>query len=116
MYIAFIFLVPGILSLSALFTLTAYNGGKNKLKANMKGCLLALIVVLAGNWILVPEYGINAAAAVSSVGYIVYEIYLLYDFKKENDIKLSSFFIFRIEDIKTLKKLLLTTKTKQHGI
>lgn len=116
MYIAFIFLVPGILSLSALFTLTAYNGGKNKLKANMMGCLLALMVVIAGNWVLVPQYGINAAAGVSSMGYIVYEIYLLYDFKKENDIKLSSFFIFRFEDIITLKKLLLTTKTKHNGI
>lgn len=116
MYIAFICLVPGILSLSTLFTLTAYNGGRNKLKVNMFGCLLALILVIAGNLLFVPKYGINAAAAVSSIGYIVYQVYLLYDFKKDHDTKLSSFFFFKFGDVKALKKLLTPSKIINHGI
>jgi len=109
MYGAFIWLIPGILSLSTLYTLTAYNAGKNKLKTNMLGCLYALIVVIAGNWWLVPVYGINAAAAVSSVGYIVYQVYLLNDFKKENSTGILQFFVFKFEDIRALKKILTSS-------
>ena len=115
MYPAFIWLTPGILSLSTLFTLTAYNAGKNKLKDNMLGCLYALILVIAGNWLFVPVYGINAAAAVSSIGYIVYHVYLLIDFKKENSSGILQFFVFKWEDITALKKLLTLSKNK-HGI
>lgn len=106
MHVAFIYLVPGILALSTLYTLTAFNGGRNKQKANLFGCILALIVVVAGNLLFVPLYGINAAAAVSSIGYIVFQAYVLYDFKKEYSVKLSSFFIFRLEDINQLKKIM----------
>jgi O-antigen/teichoic acid export membrane protein len=110
MYAAFIWLVPGILSLSTLFTLTAYNAGKNKLKVNMLGCLYALIVVIAGNWWLVPIYGINAAAGVSSAGYIIYQVYLLRNFSKENHQGIIPFFVFKFEDITSLKKLLTASK------
>ncbi len=110
MYSAFLWLVPGILSLSTLFSLTAYNGGINKLKENMTGCLLALCFVVPANWWLVPIYGINAAAAVSSVGYILYEVYLLYLFKKENEARLSSFFIFRKDDLAYLKNMFTHSK------
>ena len=110
MYPAFIWLVPGILSLSTLFTLTAYNAGKNKLNVNIIGCLYALIVVLAGNWWLVPIYGINAAAAVSSAGYIIYHVYLLIDFTRENRTGIIPFFVFKFQDIITLKNLLTSLK------
>jgi O-antigen/teichoic acid export membrane protein len=105
MHVAFIFLVPGILSLSTLYTLTAYNAGINKLKVNLIGCVLALVVVITGNALLVPVYGINAAAAVSSIGYIVFQVYLLLDFKKEYQIKISSFFFLQLDDLKVLKKI-----------
>ncbi len=110
MYLAFVWLVPGILSLSTLYSLTAYNGGKNKLKENMTGCLLGLCLVIPANWWLVPIYGINAAAGVSSAGYMVYEAYLLYHFRKENEVRLSSFFIFRTEDLTYLKRMLIPSK------
>lgn len=116
MHVAFIFLMPGILSLSTLYTLTAYNAGINKLKVNMVGCVLALIVVIAGNTLLVPAYGINAAAAVSSMGYIIFQVYLLLDFKKEYHIKISSFFFLRLDDFKTLRKILLLKKYSNYGI
>jgi O-antigen/teichoic acid export membrane protein len=110
MYRAFIFLIPGILSLSTLYTLTAYNAGKNKLKANILGCLYALMVVVAGNWWLVPVYGINAAAAVSSVAYVFYQVYLLIDFRKENNSGIKPFFVFKFGDITSLQKLLTSKK------
>ena len=57
-----------------------------------------------------PDYGINAAAAVSSVGYLFYHGYLLMDFRKENNTGIIPFFVFKFEDIIALKRLLTSPK------
>ncbi|GAC1431415.1 MAG: hypothetical protein NVSMB7_07500 [Chitinophagaceae bacterium] len=93
MYLPFIFLIPGILSLSIIALVTAYNSGKNKIALNMKGSLVGLAVIVTGDLLLIPGYGIAAAASVSSAGYISYLGYLLYVFKKEYNIPVSNFFI-----------------------
>ena len=64
MYLPFLLLMPGILSLSTIALLTAYNSGKNKMAINMKGSLIGLVIIIAGDWLLIPRYGIAAAAAV----------------------------------------------------
>ncbi|MEO6549158.1 MAG: hypothetical protein ABIN94_14230 [Ferruginibacter sp.] len=102
MYHAFLFLVPGILSLSMLFTLTAYYAGKNKISINIAGALLALLFVITGDCFLIPKYGINAAALVSSLGYFIYLIFVLHKFVIEHDLPWSSFFIIRLADINRL--------------
>ncbi len=105
MYQPFLLLVPGILSLSGLFTLTAYYAGKNKIKVNIIGSLLALVVIIAGDSIFIPMYGINAAAFISSIGYIVYQVYILMIFNKEYKTQVSDFFIFKISDWQNVKKM-----------
>jgi O-antigen/teichoic acid export membrane protein len=103
MYQPFVLLIPGILSLSGLFIVTAYYAGKNRMSVNIKGSLLALVVIATADRIFIPAYGINAAALVSSIGYIVYQAYVLTVFKKEYQAAISDFFIFRITDWKELK-------------
>lgn len=105
MHSIFILFVPGILSLSILYSITAYNGGNNRIWHNITGSLLALIFLLAGNMVLVPKYGVLAAAAVCSAAYILYQCYLLYQLKKTEHIKLSSFFIVHNEDLLKVKSL-----------
>lgn len=104
MYQPFLFLIPGILSLSGLFTLTAYYAGKNRIKVNIIGSVLALLVILAGDSIFIPVYGINAAALVSSIGYIVYQVYVLWVFTNEYKTAPGSFFIFRLSDWHFIKE------------
>ncbi len=103
MYQSFLWLIPGILSLSGIFTLTAYFAGKNKIKVNIIGSVYALLVILIGDIIFIPKYGINAAALVSSVGYIVYQVYIIMVFKKEYPCSVADFFIFRWSDWKQIK-------------
>ncbi len=103
MYIPFLLLIPGILALSGIFTITAYFAGKNRIRYNITGSVLALIVILAGDIIFIPRYGINAAALVSSAGYLVYQVYVLIIINKEFNTKLSDFFVFRFSDIKSIK-------------
>ena len=104
MYIPFLFLVPGIVALSTLYTLTAYFAGKNKISVNVKGALAGLACIILGDLLLIPRYGINAAALMSSVGYIVYHIYVLHAFTKEYGQPAISFFNFSLSDIQKIKR------------
>ena len=103
MYKPFLMLIPGILALSGMFTITAYFSGKNKVKINIIAAVYAFVVILAGDIIFIPKYGIVAAAMVSSAGYIVYQIYIIASFKKEYECSAADFFIFRSSDLKKIR-------------
>jgi O-antigen/teichoic acid export membrane protein len=104
MYYPFLCLIPGILALSGIFTITAYFAGINKIRHNITGSILALLVILAGDIIFIPRYGINAAALVSSAGYLVYQVYVIIIINREFNTKLRDFFVFRFSDINNIKK------------
>ena len=112
MYLPFLWLIPGILSLSGIFTLTAYFAGKNRIKVNITGSVYALLVIIAGDILFIPKYGIQAAAISSSVGYIVYQVYIIAVFKKEYQIAAADFFIFRSPDFKKIKNSILNSIKK----
>ena len=103
MYEPFILLIPGILALSTLYTLTAYFAGKNQIFVNLKGVAIALVIIILGDAYLIPRYGINAAAAVSSLGYIAYHIYVLAIFTKQYKVSAIDFFYLRISDLQKIK-------------
>jgi O-antigen/teichoic acid export membrane protein len=104
MYLPFLFLIPGILALSTLYTLTAYYAGKNKMSVNITGASIALAFIIAADVFFIPKYGINAAAIISSIGYIIYHIYVLGIFTKEYDSPAISFFNFKLSDIQKIKR------------
>ncbi len=104
MYQAFLFLIPGILALSLLYTLTAHYAGKNRIEINIKGALLSLAFVVTGDFFFIPLFGINAAALVSSVGYLVYLLFVLRIFVIEYEVPLNSFFIVKAADFKAFYK------------
>lgn len=112
MYQPFLWLVPGILSLSGIFTLTAYFAGKNKIKVNITGSVYALIVIVVADMFFIPRYGIVAAAIISSTGYMVYQVYIIAIFKKEYQIAVADFFIFRLSDFKKIKDSIIKSAKK----
>lgn len=113
MYQPFLLLIPGILSLSGLFTLTAYFAGKNQIRINIIGSVYALLVILAGDIIFIPLFGIKAAALVSSMGYMVYQAYIIFVFKKEFNIPLNRFFAISVSDFRQIKKSIVASVAKQ---
>ncbi|QEC65827.1 hypothetical protein FRZ67_00360 [Panacibacter ginsenosidivorans] len=110
MQIPMLLLIPGIFSLSVLVLLSAYFSGKGKVKVNVQGALLALVVMVVGAWIFVPRYGIIAAAAVSTVSYAVNMGYSLYIFYKDYQVNFFDFFKWRKEDYYWIKNLLVKEK------
>ena len=106
MYVPFVLLIPGILAFAALNPLVAYYSGKNKLRINLQGSVLALVLITTGDALFIPRYGIAAAALVSTVGYMVYYGYMLLMFKLEYHIPVSGFLYPKRSDFYRLKKLL----------
>ncbi len=109
MYKPFLMLIPGILAMSGMFTLTAYFAGKNQLKINIMAAVYAFAVILAGDIIFISTYGIVAAALVSSAGYFVYQVYIIRAFKKEYACSVADFFIFRLSDWKQIRNAIYTS-------
>lgn len=102
MYLPFVLCVPGILALSTLYPLTAYNAGKNQAKYNTIGACIAFAVIIAGDIILIPLVGIAGAAIASSIGYIAYKAYILSGFKKMYALQIRTCFLVRKKDIRLL--------------
>lgn len=114
MYQPFLWLIPGILSLSGIFTLTAYFAGKNRIKINITGSAYALVIILIGDIIFIPKYGINAAAVISSLGYIIYQVYIISVFKKEYPCSVADFFIFKLRDWQQIKQRISASLKKNN--
>lgn len=115
MYLPFLLLIPGILALSGIFTLTAYFAGKNRINVNITGSVYALIVIVIADMLFIPQYGIKAAALISSAGYIVYQVYIIAVFKKEYQIAVTDFFIFRSSDFTRIKNSIQNSIKKNEG-
>lgn len=104
MYAPFMLLSPGILALSTLSLLTAFYAGRNKMGINIKGSVIALLVIVTGNFLFIPKYGIVAAAMVSSIGYICFQVYVLHQFRKEYRSDVLAFFIPKWSDWNKVKQ------------
>lgn len=102
----FLIVLPGIFCLAVLALLAAYFSGKGILKVNVIGNAIALVVIIAGDYFLVPIYGIIGAAIVSTVGYFVNTLYSLLRFYKDYSITWTDFFRWRKQDYAWLKGFL----------
>lgn len=74
-YPAFIRLIPGIYTLGPLAIITTYFAATDKQLFNLKGALIGLAIMLAGDILFIPRYHIMGAALVSSAAYMGYFIY-----------------------------------------
>lgn len=83
MYAPFLLMAPGIICICSLYPYSTYFAANNNIKSNIRAIVISLVFVLAGNFIFVPLFGINAAAAVRSVGYFIYQFSLISIFKNE---------------------------------
>jgi O-antigen/teichoic acid export membrane protein len=85
-----------------LYPFTAYFSGKKRLDINLKGALLALILIVTGDVIFIPRYGISGAALISSFGYILYQFYVMFFFAKEYKVSLASLFLVSAGELNKL--------------
>jgi len=101
----FLIILPGIFFLSVLVLLAAYFGGKGVLRVAVMGNVAALIVMVAGDYFLVPVYGIIGAAIISTVAYFVNMLYSLLRFYRDYAISWTDFFKWKSSDYTWLVSL-----------
>ncbi len=102
MYAAILFYLPGVFSLCISSLLASYISGKGSIAVNVKASVLALIIVVLGDVVFIPAYGINAAAAVSSVAYTACMFYLLRHFIKIYHSKVGAFFTISFTEFRNI--------------
>lgn len=112
MYVPFLVLLPGILFLSIHIIIAAYFGGKNKPFYNVISTGAGLVVVLAGDFLLIKKMGITGAALVSSLGYITAFIVSLLMFMKKTASSWGDIFNAETFSIKTYKSLIANPSSK----
>ena len=106
MYQAFVWLIPGILSLIVISLLGAYFGGKNQTKVNLLGALISLLFMIVLDWAFIPIWNIRGAAMASSISYTIYMVYMLYWFNKTEKFSWTDMFIIKKTDFTILQSLL----------
>ncbi len=99
MYVPFLLLIPGILSLVSLYPYTFYYAGINMAKRNVTGSLVGLIIVVIADLLLIPRFGIKGAALASSIGYLCFQGYIMFWFKKDFHISLRQSFLLHSSDL-----------------
>jgi O-antigen/teichoic acid export membrane protein len=106
MNVPFLILIPGIWALSNLFILSAYFGGVNKVKVNIMGACVGLVLILAGDLIFIPHYGMYAAAIVSTVGYMATFLFSFSHIRKEYAVSITQYLSIKKDDIKWLQQVI----------
>ena len=109
MYILFVLLVPGILCVTMNYPLAAWHSANNRIEINIRGSLLAIVVIVIGDLILLPFLGIRAASVVSSAGYCSYFLYAVYIYRQDHTIPWRELFILRKSDIDLVRTSLKNT-------
>ncbi len=105
MQMPMLIVIPGILALSMLVLLSAYFSGKGKIKINLHGAIIGLSVMIIGDFIFVPRYGIIAAAIISTLSYVSNLAYSLWHFYRDYSISWTEFVRWRKDDYNWLIKL-----------
>jgi len=106
MFIPFLLLLPGIWALSNLYILSAYFAGVNRVKVNVQGAAIALLIIFIADFIFIRRYGMVAAAIISSSGYAVNFIYSFLILKREHKVSIAQYWSINKEDITWLRNII----------
>lgn len=99
-------LIPGIIFLMTVSVTANYLSGSGYTRINLIGAMTSLTVILLGDYFLIPYRGIYAAAFVSTIGYLLYAIYMLANFRKIINCKWKEILLFQNNDLAYLKEFL----------
>jgi O-antigen/teichoic acid export membrane protein len=98
----FLYLLPGLLIFCYNIIFAAYFAGRKMLSINFRGSLLCLVLVLAGDLLLIPALGMNGAAIASSIAYTAAGLHHLWQFSRIRQIPVSSLLIVRRADMEAV--------------
>jgi O-antigen/teichoic acid export membrane protein len=104
MYLLFVLLIPGILCITMNYPMAAWFSAANRIGINLRGSVLALIVICIGDILALPHLGIMAAPIVSSAGYFSYCCYGFYMYRREYVVPWQQFLLIRKSDLYRIRQ------------
>jgi O-antigen/teichoic acid export membrane protein len=96
-------LLLGGIPISSALVITAFNSSQNKLRINLNGSIIGLLICLLLNFALIPKYSYYGAAIASAIAYLVNCIYLWIQFATANNISFAALFLPSISQFKNIK-------------
>lgn len=81
-------LAPGAIAMAGSIILNSYFAGLGRYHVNTAAAMVGLCVTVPGCWLLIPEWGIEGAAAAATLSYLSSAAYLLRAFRKSNAVRL----------------------------
>ena len=99
-----VYLSPGILIFSVNGILTHYFSGIGNFAINTKAAFITMVLTIVICSILIPIYGIYGAVISTVSSYAVSTLFLLYQFNKEEKLRLKDI-VFSMKDVRKLKEL-----------
>ena len=103
--IPFLILLPGVIIFSITTLLAAYFAGINRQDINLKISFFCFLIIMAGDWILVPHFGMKGAAIASSIGYSFSGMYSLIVFSKQSGWSFKDLLLVKEDDIQMVKNI-----------
>jgi O-antigen/teichoic acid export membrane protein len=115
---ALVILLPGILAMAVHKVLNRNFASRDRQQLTILSSVISLAIIVSLDLFLIPRWGINGAAFVSSLGYFVAGTSLLVFFKHDAGMPLSSIIIIRWSDMTSywerLKLILHLPETQTH--
>jgi O-antigen/teichoic acid export membrane protein len=103
--IPFLILLPGVIIFSITTLLAAYFAGINRQDINLKISFFCFLIIMFGDWILVPQLGMKGAAIASSIGYSFSGIYSVIVFSKQSGWSFKDLLLVRADDLNIVKNI-----------
>ena len=101
----FLILLPGVIIFSITTLLAAYFAGINRQDINLKISFFCFLIIMAGDWILVPHFGMKGAAIASSIGYSFSGMYSLIVFSKQSGWSFKELLLVKEDDVRMVKNI-----------
>jgi len=92
------------------YPLSAWFSAANRINIKLRGALLALIVICAGDILLLPRAGIMAAPIISSAGYFSYYFYAVFVYRTEYTVSWKDFLLIRKSDLLKIRQSIKAQK------
>lgn len=100
----FIILLPGVIIFSLTTILAAYFAGIDRQQINLKISFFCFLIIFIGDFLLVPKFGKEGAAAASSIGYAASGFSSLYIFSVQTKSSFPELLFIRKNDFLLIKK------------
>lgn len=101
-FLIILLLLPGIYGMSIGLIILSYLEGKNKQLVILSANLVVLLLIIAADWYVVPQYKFVGAAVVFSVANLVGTVILLRFFLKHTAVKMRSLFQISFKELKRM--------------